>query len=308
MSADPPLSPNRRRMLTMAGSTAGAAAGFAAGVALGQGARPASQRPSGRRRFDGKVVAITGATSGIGRAAAKAFAAEGAKVAFCGRREELGRAVEAEISLEGGEAFYVRADVRVEDDVQAFIAATVARYGGLNVAFNNAGVTLEKPLHALSASEFDDVIGTNLRGVFLAIKYQAPHLIAAGGGAIVVTASSNAIATQAKRAAYTASKRALIGLVQSAALDYADKGVRINALLPGTTNTDFVRRVAGMQNAPDAVWNVAAAQWAKLNVPGFGRMATAEEIAAAALTLASDDHAFMTGSSFVIDGGKTAHA
>lgn len=198
--------------------------------------------------------------------------------------------------------------MRNEDDVRNFIAAAVLRYGALNAAFNNAGITIEKPLHELTAAEFDDVQATNVRGVFLAIKYQVPHLIAAGGGAIVVTASSNAIATQAKRSAYSASKRALIGLVQSAALDFADKNVRVNALIPGTTNTDFVRRVAGMANAPDAMWNVAAAQWAKSNVPGLGRMATADEIAQAALTLASDEHAFMTGASFVIDGGKTAHA
>ncbi|QCI66528.1 SDR family NAD(P)-dependent oxidoreductase [Phreatobacter stygius] len=300
---------SRRLILASAAAgTAAGVAGLAAGLSLGQAARPARPSPSGLSRFAGKVVLITGATSGIGHAAAKAFAAEGAKVAFCGRREQLGRDVEAEIRWNGGEATYIRADVRVESDVKAFVDGAVAKYGRLDVAFNNAGITLEKPLHELTAAEFDDVAHTNLRGVFLAIKYQVPHMIAAGGGSIVVTASSNAIATQARRAAYSASKRALIGLVQRAALDYAAHGIRVNALVPGTTDTALVRRAAGMENVPDSVWRVGAAQWAKSNVPGLGRMATAEEIAAFALVLASDEHAFMTGAALVIDGGKTAHA
>lgn len=299
------------RRLVLASAAAGTVvgvAGLAAGLSLGQAARPAQQRPSGLRRFENKVVLVTGATSGIGQAAAKAFAAEGAKVAFCGRREQLGRDVEAEIRWNGGEATYIRADVRVESDVKAFVDGAVGKYGRLDVAFNNAGITLEKPLHELTADEFDDVAHTNLRGVFLSIKYQVPHMIAGGGGSIVVTASSNAIATQARRSAYSASKRALIGLVQSAALDYAPQGIRVNALVPGTTDTALVRRAAGMENAPDAVWRAGAAQWARSNVPGLGRMATADEIAAFALVLASDDHAFMTGAALVIDGGKTAHA
>jgi NAD(P)-dependent dehydrogenase (short-subunit alcohol dehydrogenase family) len=174
------------------------------------------------------------------------------------------------------------------------------------VAFNNAGITLEKALHEYSAQEWDTVLGTNLRGVFLSMKYQIPHLIDAGGGTIVVTASSNAIATQARRSACTASKRALVGLVQSAALDYASKGIRINTLVPGTTDTALVRRAAGMEGAPDAVWRVAASQWAKSHVPGLQRMATPEEIAACALALASNEFPFMTGTAVIVDGGRTA--
>jgi NAD(P)-dependent dehydrogenase (short-subunit alcohol dehydrogenase family) len=121
-----------------------------------------------------------------------------------------------------------------------------------------------------------------------------------------VTSSSNAIATQAGRGAYAASKRALIALVQAAALDYGSRNIRVNAMLPGTTDTALVRRVAGMENAPDAVWHAAAAEWAKSRVPGLGRMANPEEIAEFALTLASDEHPFLTGAALVIDGGKTA--
>jgi len=295
---------DRRTVLGMA--TAGLAGSLLA-CATVPGVQHTSVPPSARRRFNGQVVVITGATSGIGRAAAIAFAAEGGKVGFCGRREQLGQEVERQIEAAGGEATYVRADVLVEDQVKRFIDQIVAKYGGLDVAFNNAGITIEKPLHEYSSQEWDSVLNTNLRGVFLAMKYEIPHMIA-GGGNIFVTSSSNAIATTERRSAYTASKRGLVGLVQSAALDYASKGIRVNALIPGTTDTALVRRAAGMENVPDSVWEVMASQWAKSHVPGLGRMATPEEIAAFALVLASDNHPYMTGAQMVIDGGKTAHA
>ncbi|MGX1779477.1 SDR family NAD(P)-dependent oxidoreductase [Nocardia brasiliensis] len=251
---------------------------------------------------------ITGATSGIGAAAARLFAAEGGRVAFCGRREERGRAVEREIRAAGGEATYIRADILIEDDVRNFVDSAVRTYGGLDVAFNNAGITIQKKLHEYSADEFDRVLNTNVRGVFLAMKYEIPHMIRGGGGTIVVTSSSNAIATDAGRGAYTASKRGLVGLVQSAALEYAADGIRVNALIPGTTDTELVRRAAGMESLPDAAWQVLMKQWAGSNVPGLGRLATAAEIASFTLTLASTDHPYLTGAQLVIDGGKTAHA
>ncbi|WP_019931070.1 SDR family NAD(P)-dependent oxidoreductase [Nocardia sp. BMG111209] len=284
------------------------AAGLAGGVALGTDATPPRLPATGLRRFDGKVVLITGATSGIGAAAAKLFAAEGARVAFCGRRTDRGAAVERDIRAAGGEATYIRADVLIEDEVRRFVDTAADRYGGLHVAFNNAGITVQKKLHEYSAEEFDRVVHTNLRGTFLALKYEVPHLLRAGGGTVVVTASSNAIATQAGRAAYTASKRGLIGLVQAAALDYADAGIRVNALVPGTTDTELVRRAAGMEHIPDDAWEVFIRQWARSNVPGMGRLATAEEIATFALTLAAPDYPYLTGAQLVIDGGKTAHA
>jgi NAD(P)-dependent dehydrogenase (short-subunit alcohol dehydrogenase family) len=285
-------SSSRRRLLGAAAvGTAGLVAGFAGGTlsAEGTGSIAVIERTN-RPRFSSKVVLITGATSGIGKAAALQFAAEGGKVAFCGRRENLGREVEQQIKQAGGDATYIR-----------------ARYGRLDVAFNNAGITLEKPLHEYTAAEWDDVVHTDLRGVFLSIKYEIPHMLAGGGGTIVVTSSSNSISTAPKRTAYTASKRGLIGLVQCAALDYAAHNIRINALVPGTTDTALVRRAAGMDNVPDAVWELGAAEWAKTHVPGLQRMAKPEEIAAAALSLASDDHRYMTGSALVIDGGKTAY-
>jgi hypothetical protein len=294
---------NRRAML---GLTTAVMVGSLA--ACSEAPHPASASMTTKRRFDNKVVLITGATSGIGRAAALAFAAAGARVGFCGRRETLGHEVEQEIRTKGGEATYIRADVRIEDDVRSFVDGVAQRYGRLDVAFNNAGITLEKPLHQYSSEEWDDVGNTNLRGVFLAMKYEIPHMLAGGGGNIVVTSSSNAIATTAHRSAYTASKRGLVGLVQSAALDYGMKGIRVNALIPGTTDTALVRRVAGMENAPDAIWEIGARQWAKSHVAGLERMATPDEIAAFALVLASNDHPYLTGAQMVIDGGQTAHA
>src|SRR5579862_6466504 len=160
---------DRRTFLSQAATLTG-------GLALG--AQPTAQR----RRFENKVVLITGATSGIGRAAAIMFAAEGAKVAFCGRREQRGHEVEATIANAGGQAIYVKADVLVETQVAALVDRTIKQWGRIDVAFNNAGITIEKPLHELTAEEFDRVVGTDLRGVFLAMKYELPHMIAGGGG------------------------------------------------------------------------------------------------------------------------------
>lgn len=293
---------NRRAMLGLAATAL--TGSLAACSESGISATPAGMA---RQRFRNKVVLITGATSGIGRAAAELFALEGGKVAFCGRRENLGREVESGIRSRGGEATYIRADVRDESQVKAFVDQTAGKYGRLDVAFNNAGITLERPLHEYSSAEWDNVLNTNLRGVFLAMKYEIPYMLANGGGNIVVTSSSNAIATTEKRSPYTASKRGLVGLVQCAALDYVEKGIRINALVPGTTDTELVRRDVGMENAPEAIWKVASGQWARSHIP-MRRLATPEEIAGFALALASDDFPFMTASQMVIDGGKTARA
>lgn len=301
--------PSRRRVMGVAtiGAAAGIAAGLASGVALaGSAQSPAAPKRIGARRFEGKVVLVTGGTSGIGRAAVKAFAAEGGRVGFCGRRENLGQQVAEEVKAAGGDAFYMRADVLKEHEVMAFVDSVARRYGRLDVAFNNAGMSIEKPLHEFSAAEWDLVNNTNVRGVFLAMKYELPHLIAGGGGVVLVTSSIAALGSNPKRSAYSASKSALLGLVQGAALDYAGRNIRVNALLPGTVDTDFVRRLAGMMDIPDAAWAIGAKQWAKSNVPGLERMATPQEVANFALALASDEFPYMTGARMVIDGAATA--
>jgi NAD(P)-dependent dehydrogenase (short-subunit alcohol dehydrogenase family) len=299
----------RRHLMGSAalGVVVGAVGGLTGGVALGQAAALPRQKPSGKRRFENKVVLVTGGTSGIGRAASLMFAAEGGQVTFCGRNVERGKQVENQIKESGGDATFIRADVRNEIEVKALVDRTMESYGHLDVAFNNAGISIEKPLHEYSAAEFDDVINTDLRGVFLSMKYEIPHMLERGGS-ILVTSSSNAIATTEKRSAYSAAKRGLVGLVQAAALDYAQHGIRVNALIPGTTDTPLIRRLSGMEDLPEAAWHVALSQWAKVHVPGLQRVATPEEIAAFAVTLASDDHPYTTGGQFVIDGGKTAHA
>jgi NAD(P)-dependent dehydrogenase (short-subunit alcohol dehydrogenase family) len=257
-------------------------------------ANPAPKPASAKGRFAGQVVSITGATSGIGRAAAIAFAREGAKVGFCGRRENLGTAVEREIRQRGGEATYIRADVTQPKEVESFINRIVDRYGRLDVAFNNAGDVLSKPLHEISVEEWDWSHNTNLRGVFLAIKYQIPHLLKRGGN-IVITASQHTVATRPGFAAYASAKRALLGLAQAAALDYGRQGIRVNVLSPGITDTPlFQRSTGGSKEKVEAARQLADA---------LKRIATAEEIAEAALFLASNDCPYITGVSLLADGG-----
>jgi NAD(P)-dependent dehydrogenase (short-subunit alcohol dehydrogenase family) len=257
-------------------------------------ANPAPKPASAKGRFAGQVVSITGATSGIGRAAAIAFAREGAKVGFCGRRENLGTAVEREIRQRGGEATYIRADVTQPKEVESFINRIVDRYGRLDVAFNNAGDVLSKPLHEISVEEWDWSHNTNLRGVFLAIKYQIPHLLKRGGN-IVITASQHTVATRPGFAAYASAKRALLGLAQAAALDYGRQGIRVNVLSPGITDTPlFQRSTGGSKEKVESARQLADA---------LKRIATAEEIAEAALFLASNDCPYITGVSLLADGG-----
>lgn len=303
--APPPRLPSRRRLIgSAAGLAIGAVGGLATGVAVANAAEPpATVQLDGLQRYRDKVVLITGATSGIGRAAALAFGREGARVALCGRRERLGEAVADEIRRAGGQALFVRADVRDEAQVSAFVDATVASFGGLDIAINNAGITREKALHEFSSAEWDEVIQTNLRGVFLGMKYQIPALLARGGGTILMTSSLVAHSTAAGRSVYSATKAGLIGMARAAALDYGGKGIRINAILPGTTDTALVRDVAGMAAIPDAAWAIGAAQWGRANVPGLGRMARPEEIAAFMVAMASPDLSYLTGSDLSIHGG-----
>lgn len=301
--------PGRRALLTsgvVAVASAGLATALATGVAIGHEATlPEPVQRSGGKRFAGKAVLVTGGTSGIGRATVIAFADEGARVVFCGRRETLGREVEALARSRGGDVTYRRADVRKAGEVDELTAFTKRHLGRLDIAFNNAGVSVSRPFHEITLDEFENVQDTNVRGTFLCMKAQLPIMAAQGSGSIVVTSSVQSIATRAGSAAYSASKRALVGLVQVAALEYGAQGIRINALCPGTVDTELVRRQAGAENLPEAAWAIAAQQWGQANAHGIQRMATPGEMAQAALWLASDEMVYLNGAAIVVDGGMT---
>lgn len=286
------VDPARRNLITSALVGGALAATAAAAPAAAQTATQAAA--PNRRRFEGQVVAITGATSGIGRAAAEAFVREGAMVGFCGRREALGREVEAALNANGGQALYVRADVRDAAQVQRFVDGVAERFGRLDIGVNNAGINWFKPLHEISLEEWDEMQETNFRGVFSAMKYQIPHMLRAGGGKIVITSSLHELATRPGGAAYASSKRALMGLCQAAAMDYGTQGIRVNMVAPGIINTRlFTDRNATPQQQE------AAAQ----TVDGLKRIGTPEDMAGVILFLASDDCPYLTGASLLADGG-----
>jgi NAD(P)-dependent dehydrogenase (short-subunit alcohol dehydrogenase family) len=246
-------------------------------------------------RLTNKVAIITGASSGIGRAAALLFARQGAKVVLSARGQDRLEAVADEIRAAGGAAIAVAGDVSGEVHHQALVEAATAEFGGVDIAFNNAGTTGPVgPLPALSMADWQSVLDINLTSGFLAAKYQLPALEARGGGALVFTSTFvGYTAGFPGLAAYAASKSGLVGLVQVLASEYGQKGIRVNALLPGATDTPMGRDVA---NTPEARQFVAG-----LNA--FKRIAEPEEIAEAALFLCSDASSFTTGTAMLVDGG-----
>ncbi|MEU4519848.1 glucose 1-dehydrogenase [Amycolatopsis sp. NPDC024027] len=247
-------------------------------------------------RFAGKVVLVTGGGSGIGRATARAFAGEGATVVVAGRDERRLASAVAEI---GGDASAVTVDVTDSADVARMVETVVARHGGLDVAFNNAGI-LGSPAAAadLGEDDFGAVMGTNVTGTWLCLKHEVAHMRAHGGGAIVNMASNiGAHGRLPNMAAYAASKAAVSALTRTAARDHIADGVRINAVSPGATDTDMSRR----PGETDA----GRAERLKNAIP-LGRVGATAEVAAAVLWLASDEAAFTVGHDLVVDGGATA--
>ena len=247
-------------------------------------------------RFAGKVVLVTGGGSGIGRATARAFAGEGATVVVAGRD---GRRLESALRELGGDASAVTVDVTDSADVARMVTTVVARHGGLDVAFNNAGI-LGSPAPAadLGEDDFGAVLGTNVTGTWLCLKHEVAHMRAHGGGAIVNMASNlGAHGRLPNMAAYAASKAAVSALTRTAARDHIADGVRINAVSPGATDTDMSRR----PGETDA----GRAERLKNAIP-LGRVGATAEVAAAVLWLASDEAAFTVGHDLVVDGGATA--
>lgn len=244
-----------------------------------------------------KVAIVTGASSGIGRAAARLFAAEGAAVVACARRRPALDALVAEIEAAGGRAVAMAGDVRDEAVAAALVETATGRFGGLDIAFNNAGTIGEMaPVPELSLAGWRETLETNLTAAFLGAKYQVPALLARGGGALVFTGSFvGHSAGMPGMAAYAASKAGLTGLVQVLAAEHGAQGIRANALLAGGTDTPM-----SITNAPDAGPEVLAFV---NNLHALKRMAAPEEIARAALFLASDAASFVTGTSFPVDGG-----
>lgn len=248
--------------------------------------------------FGGKVVLVTGGTSGIGRATAVAFAREGAKVVLSGRREEEGLAVVEEITKAGGVGRFVRADVANEADVKRLVDSTVATFGRLDVAFNNAGVELLGPLTAATEADYRRVFDINVWGVVASMKYEIPAMLATGGGAIVNTSSIAGHIGMGHASLYAATKHAVEGLTKSAALEYAKQGVRVTAVAPAAIETEMIDRFAGAPGSEQRNGLTA--------MHPVGRMGRSEEVAAAVLYLASDAAKFTTGISLPVDGGWLA--
>lgn len=250
-------------------------------------------------KLDGKVAIVTGSASGIGRASAILFAQEGAKVVVADV-DPKGRDVAEEISRGGGTATFVKTDVSKPEDVEALVRAAVDAYGKLNVIFNNAGVEGEQRFTAdCSVENWDRVLGINLKGVFLGMKYAIPAILKSGGGAIVNTASTAGITGYPSMPAYSASKGGVIQLTKTAALEYARQGIRVNCICPGGIFTPLVERFTKGLPKEQIEKMVQA-------VHPIGRFGTPEEVAKLALYLASDDSSFCTGAPFIVDGGMTA--
>src|SRR5229473_778803 len=248
-------------------------------------------------KMSNPVVLITGALTGIGRAAAIAFARKGAKVVVSGRRDEAGKALVKELRTLGSEAEFINADVRKEDDVRAMVDKTVARFGRLDVAVNNAATEGQVgPITDQTAESFAATFETNVLGVILSLKHEVRVMQAQGSGSIINISSTYGHQGAAGASVYAGSKHAVEGVTKSAALEAASSGVRVNAVAPGPTETGMLGRFTGTAERKAAL--------AK-SVP-LGRVGDPAEIARAAVFLASEKASFVTGQILTADGGKTA--
>ncbi|HLJ88836.1 MAG TPA: glucose 1-dehydrogenase [Candidatus Angelobacter sp.] len=243
-------------------------------------------------KLNGKVAIITGAASGIGAATARLFAREGAKIVIADIDAERGQGVVREITAEGGVARFISTDVSQRAQLQRMVETTVGEFGGIDILHNNAFWNISKPIVELQESEWDQTLAVTLKAAFLGSKYVIPHMLRAGSGVILNTASIHALIAFPKTPAYDVAKAGLLALTRSLALDYAPQ-IRANAILPGSIDTGPTR-IASEEERQICLQRTI-----------LGRFGTGEEIARAALFLCSDDSSFVTGASVVVDGGWT---
>jgi NAD(P)-dependent dehydrogenase (short-subunit alcohol dehydrogenase family) len=249
-------------------------------------------------RFEGKVALVTGGNSGIGLASAQGFAREGARVMIAARRRAEGERAVASIRSTGGEAAFVETDVTDSTSVRAMVQTCVSTFGRLDVAYNNAGITGAVNTDIAEADEavFEQVMAINVRGVWLSMKYQIPAILAAGGGAIVNCSSYAGLRGGPRSSAYYASKHAVLGMTKSVSLEYAERGVRVNAVCPGLIMTDLIE--TNFKGSEDKLAMLTD------RIP-MRRTGLPEEVADAVLWLASDESSFVSGIALPIDGATS---
>jgi NAD(P)-dependent dehydrogenase (short-subunit alcohol dehydrogenase family) len=255
------------------------------------------------RGLQGKVALVTGASSGIGRAASFAFAREGARVVVAGRRQKESEETAEAIRKSGGEAVSFTTDVRRSSEIEALVQFVTEQYGHLDCAFNNAGISAPLvPTAQCTEDDWDKTINTNLKGVWLCMRHQIPAMLANGGGVIVNNASAAGVVGLPMQAAYSASKGGVIQLTRTAALEYARSGIRINAICPGPIRTPMATSLLAQMGITDS--QSEAQIWDRM-VP-MSRPGTPEEVAEAVVWLCSDGASFATGQAMLLDGGLTA--